>query len=141
MTSPTPPPEKNKSGLGAWVSSHQKAVVGILIVVGVIFFILISKGKSSASSSTNTTTPNSNGGSQYTYNGGGEFGGGYANSAEYGQLENQLSNISTGLSTLAKPPTPPPTTTPPPTDNHHHHQIPSGNGWAGNSDWKHGNNH
>lgn len=125
----TPAPEKSKEGLGNWVSTHQKAVAGILIVVGVIFFILISRGKSSTSSSS-STTPNSNGGSQYTYNGGGEFGGGYANSAEYGQLENQLSNLSTGIAAISASKT---QTPPPSSDKHHHHRIPSGDGWAGHS--------
>lgn len=131
MTTPNPP-EKKDSGLGGWVSSHQKAVAGILIVVGVIFFILISKGKSSSSASTTSTTPTSNGGSQYTYNGGGEFGGGYANSAEYGQLENQLSNLSTGIAAISASKT----QAQPTSDNsHHHHRIPNGTGWAGNANW------
>lgn len=92
------------SGLNSWVTAHKKSIIVAGILFGAIIVWMIAKhGSGSAKGAVNTTQAANSQIPTYggPYNGGGEFGGGYASSNNFGQLEQQLASINTTLAGLS----------------------------------------
>jgi|SRR5215469_12140685 len=93
-------------GLNGWVTSHKKSIIIAAVLFGVVIIYMIAK-HSSKSAAAGTGAVNTTAANQAIpavgapYYGGGEFGGGYATSNNFGQIQQQLASINTTLNALA----------------------------------------